>query len=42
MQRPEFKQRVDVPGPGHYRVKSTFADVPKYLIPNQNEEFKFV
>ena len=23
------------PGPGHYELKSTFADVPKYLLPNQ-------
>jgi len=23
------------PGPGHYDLKPTFADVPKYLLPNQ-------
>lgn len=23
------------PGPGHYSLKPTFADVPKYLLPNQ-------
>lgn len=22
------------PGPGHYRIRTTFADVPLYLIPN--------
>jgi len=25
---------VTVPGPGAYQLKSTFADVPSYLIPN--------
>jgi hypothetical protein len=24
------------PGPGSYSLKPTFADVPKYLLPNQN------
>lgn len=24
------------PGPGSYTLKSTFADVPKYLLPNMN------
>lgn len=24
------------PGPGSYTIKPTFADVPKYLLPNQN------
>jgi hypothetical protein len=30
------------PGPGAYKIPVKFADVPKYLIPNQEEEFKFV
>ena len=30
------------PGPGAYRVPVKIIDVPKYLIPNQNEEFKYV
>ena len=25
-----------VPGPGTYRLKPTFADVPSYLLPNQD------
>jgi hypothetical protein len=25
-----------VPGPGHYELKPTFADVPKYLLPGTN------
>lgn len=25
-----------MPGPGHYELKPTFADVPKYLLPNKN------
>jgi len=24
-----------VPGPGQYDLKPTFADVPKYLLPNK-------
>ena len=27
-------KNVTVPGPGAYQLKSTFADVPSYLIPN--------
>ncbi len=26
----------EVPGPGHYELKPTFADVPKYLLPNKS------
>ena len=25
-----------VPGPGSYTLKPTFADVPKYLLPDKN------
>ena len=32
----------DNPGPGHYKVKCTFADVPQYAMPNQTENFKYV
>jgi hypothetical protein len=28
-----------VPGPGSYQLKSTFADVPNYLIPNQKPNY---
>ena len=41
--RPEPSPRKEgIPGPGHYRVKSTFADVPRYLIPNQDDKFKYI
>lgn len=30
------------PGPGHYKIPVKFADVPRYILPNQNEEFKYV
>jgi hypothetical protein len=26
----------NVPGPGHYDIKPTFADLPKYALPNKN------
>ena len=39
----EAKDHDDgIPGPGHYKVPCKFADVPKYLMPNQSEEFKYV
>jgi hypothetical protein len=31
-----------VPGPGHYKIPVRIGDVPRYLIPSQNEEFKYV
>lgn len=30
------------PGPGHYYVPVTFADVPRHILPVQNEDFKWV
>ncbi len=30
------------PGPGHYYLPVHFADVPRYVIKEQNEEFKWV
>lgn len=30
------------PGPGHYKVPCKVADVPRYSMPNRNEEFKYV
>jgi hypothetical protein len=39
-ERPEISgKKGPVPGPGSYRLKSTFADVPAYLIPNQKTEY---
>jgi hypothetical protein len=32
----------NTPGPGHYYIPVKILDVPKYNIPNQNEEFKWV
>jgi hypothetical protein len=32
----------DTPGPGAYRVNCSVADVPRYIMPVQNENFKFV
>jgi hypothetical protein len=37
-----IKGKDGPPGPGHYRLRSTFADVPKYLIPNQDEKYRLV
>ena len=35
----EIKQKLSRnpnPGPGSYSIKSTFADVPKYLLPERD------
>ena len=37
------KEKIsETPGPGAYKVPVKIADVPKYLIPKQEEAFKFV
>lgn len=40
-ERPSITQmkKLAVPGPGAYKLKSTFADVPSYLIPNQQAQY---
>ncbi len=39
----ERKMKIyDQPGPGQYKLPCTFADVPRYNIPDQKEEFKWV
>jgi len=35
-------QKDGTPGPAAYKIPVKVLDVPKYLIPNQNQEFKFV
>lgn len=32
----------DSPGPGSYKVPVKVANLPRYALPSQNEEFKFV
>lgn len=32
----------DTPGPGAYRIPVKIIDVPRYLIPNPEEKYKFV
>jgi len=41
-QRTPLKKSDGVPGPGAYKVPVYVADVPKYLLPEQNQEFKYV
>jgi hypothetical protein len=31
-----------IPGPGTYRVPVKFADVPKYILPSQEDRHRFV
>ena len=38
----EYKVKSDTPGPGAYKIPVKIMDVPRYLIQNQKEEFKFV
>ena len=35
-------KKLNVPGPGGYKIPVTVADVPTYSMPNRNEEFKYV
>jgi len=30
------------PGPGAYKIPVKVADVPKYILPNKSDEFRFV
>jgi len=42
--RPKIKETL-APGPGNYHIPCTFAEVPKYSMPNQSKEvesFKFI
>jgi Sperm-tail PG-rich repeat len=34
--------REATPGPGTYKVPSRIQDVPHYLLPNRDAEFKYV
>ena len=36
------KNKLNVPGPGAYRLKSSIGDVPDYAIPNRSEQQKYV
>ena len=41
----KVERKVDVkegPGPGFYKVPCTFGDVPRYNLPEQDEQFKWV
>lgn len=35
-------KKLNVPGPGSYKLKSSIGDVPDYSIPNKKDEFKYV
>ena len=36
------KTKLQVPGPGTYRLKSTIGDVPDYAIPNRSDQQKYI
>ncbi len=41
--RPEIgSTKLNVPGPGSYKVNTKVQDVPTFALPNRKEEFKFV
>ena len=35
-------KKLNVPGPGAYRLKSTIGDVPDYALPNRSDDQKYV
>ena len=38
----DYKVNSDTPGPGAYKIPVKIMDVPRYIIQNQDERFKFV
>jgi len=36
------KYKLDVPGPGTYKLNMTVSDVPSYSIPNRPDAAKYV
>lgn len=36
------KTKLNVPGPGSYKLKSSVGDVPEYSIPGRKDEYKYV
>ena len=38
----EEKLKLNVPGPGSYRINSSIGDVPSYAMPNRSDEFKYI
>lgn len=37
-----FNPKNTGPGPGHYYIPCTVADVPKYVLPNPDQRYKWV
>ena len=40
--RDDFKTKLNVPGPGSYRLRSNIGDVPDYSGTNRSDEAKYV
>ena len=38
----QVNKRLNVPGPGAYKLKSSIGDVPEYAIPGRKDEDKYV
>ena len=36
------KSKLNVPGPGTYKLKSTVGDVPEHAMPNRDPQYKYV
>lgn len=36
------KVKMNVPGPGSYKINVTVGDVPGYAMPNRSADYKFV
>ena len=36
------RAKLNVPGPGTYKLVSGVGDVPQYAMPDRNDEFKYV
>jgi len=40
--RESGQKKLEVPGPGAYKINTTIGDVPAYAMPGRKEEYKFV
>lgn len=36
------KTKLNVPGPGAYRLKSSIGDVPEHAMPNRPDQYKYI
>ena len=38
----QIQKKDNSPGPGAYKIPSKIADVPRYALPNQSDDHKYI